>query len=98
MTEAGTFGRVAEELAVVDGDEQVAEERAEQVEERDDAVGILQGHGRTPRDDLQQGYHGPEESEEEREEHGETGNTRYTPSRILSMSTEAAILQLRWFL
>ena len=54
---------MSEELAVMHGDERVAEEGAEEVEEGDDPVGVLQGHRRTPRDHLQQGNHGPEENQ-----------------------------------
>lgn len=41
-----TFHFVTEELAVVHGDERVAEERAKEIEEGNDAVGVLKGHGR----------------------------------------------------
>lgn len=52
----------AEELAVVHGDERVAEEGAEEIEEGNDAVGVLEGHGRPPRDQLEQRHHGAERS------------------------------------
>ena len=57
-----TFELMSEELAVMHGDERVAEEGAEEVEEGDDPVGVLQGHRRTTRDHLEQGNHGPEET------------------------------------
>lgn len=62
-----TFDLVAsKELAVVHGDERVAEEGAEEIEEGNDAVGVLEGHGRPPRDQLEQRHHGAEWSRERR--------------------------------
>lgn len=49
---------MAKELAVMHGDKRVAEERAEEIEDGNDAVGVLKRHGRASRDQLQQGHHG----------------------------------------
>lgn len=54
---------LTEKLAVVHRDERVAEERAEEIEERNDAVGVLERHGRSSRDQLQQWHHGAERAE-----------------------------------
>lgn len=39
-------------------DQRVAEQGAEEIEERDDAVGVFEGHGRPPGDQLQQSHRG----------------------------------------
>lgn len=41
-----TFYFVSEEFAVVHRDQRVAEQRAEEIEEGDDAVGVFERHGR----------------------------------------------------
>ena len=58
----------------------MAEERAEEVEEGDDPVGVLQRHRRTPGDHLEQGNHGPEENQDQRLTiaHGPEENQRLT--------------------
>lgn len=47
-------------------DKGVAEERAEEIEEGDDAVGVFERHGRPSRDQLQQWHHGAEGAERRR--------------------------------
>lgn len=39
-------------------DERMAEQRAEEIEERDDAVGVFQRHGRPSRDQLKESHGG----------------------------------------
>lgn len=58
----------AEELAVVHRDKRVAEEGAEEIEEGNDAVGILERHGRPTRNQLEQRHHGAERSKERERE------------------------------
>ena len=58
MKTPGTFNGGAKEFGVVHRDEGVTEERAEEIEEGNDTVGVLQGHGRTSRQHLQQGNQG----------------------------------------
>lgn len=53
-----TFYFMSEELAVVHRDQRVAEQRAEEIEEGDDAVGVFERHGRPSRDQLQQSHSG----------------------------------------
>lgn len=47
-----TFHCMSKKLAVMHGDKRVAEERAEEIEDRNDAVGVLKGHGRPSGDQL----------------------------------------------
>lgn len=54
-----TFYGISKEFIVMDGNQRVAEQRAEQVEERDDAAGVFQRHGGAPRDHLEQWHHRP---------------------------------------
>lgn len=68
-TELTTFHFVAEKLAVVHRDERVAEEGAEEIEERNDAVGVLKRHGGPSGDQLQQRHHGADGAERESEGH-----------------------------
>lgn len=49
---------MSKEFTVVHRDQRVAEQGAEEIEERDDAVGVLEGHGRPPGDQLQQSHRG----------------------------------------
>lgn len=46
INKSATIHFMPKELAVVHGDERVAEEGAEEIEDGDDAVGVVQGHGR----------------------------------------------------
>lgn len=47
-----TFHCMSKKLAVMHRDKRVAEERAEEIEDRNDAVGVLKGHGRPSGDQL----------------------------------------------
>lgn len=55
-----TFYGITEELVIVDGNQRVTKQGAEQVEEGDDAAGVFEGHGRAPGDHLEQRHCGPE--------------------------------------
>lgn len=54
-----TFYGIPEEFVIMYGNERMTEQGAKQVEEWDDATGILERHGGPPRDHLQQRHHGP---------------------------------------
>ena len=56
-----TVHGVSKELCVMDGNEGMAEQRAEQVEKRDDPVGVFRRHGRTAGHQLQQRNQRPAE-------------------------------------
>lgn len=53
-----TFNFMSKKFTVMHRDQRVAEEGAEEIEERDDAVGVFEGHGRPPGDQLQQSHRG----------------------------------------
>lgn len=52
MNKSNTFHFMPKKLAVMHRDERVAEERAEEIEEGNDAVRVLKRHWRTSRDQL----------------------------------------------
>ena len=52
MDKATTFHFMPKKLAIMHGDKRVAEERAEEIEEWNDAIRVLKRHGRTSRDQL----------------------------------------------
>lgn len=60
-----TFHFMSKKFTVMHGDKRVAEERAEEIEEGNDAVGVLKRHGRPPGDQLKQRHHRAEGADTE---------------------------------
>lgn len=56
---------MSKKFTVMHGDKRVAEERAEEIEEGNDAVGVLKRHGRAPGDQLKQRHHRAEGADTE---------------------------------
>lgn len=94
MKTPGTFNGGAKEFGVVHRDEGVTEERAEEIEEGNDTVGVLQGHGRTSRQHLQQRNHGAAaqgEGERRRSEGGEKSEWFTLPHSCATYSTQRGV-------
>lgn len=53
-----TFNFMSKEFTVMHRDQRVAEQGAEEIEEGDDAIGVLEQHGRPSWDQLQQSHRG----------------------------------------